>query len=61
MHKIELTDQKPVWQPPYRLPESLREETERELNSMLEQDIIQYHPDTKYNSPMIVLRSHKGA
>jgi len=60
MHKIDLTDQTPVWQPPYKLPESLREETEKELNTMLEQDIIQYDPDTKYNSPMIVFRKPQG-
>ena len=59
-HKIELTDNTPVWQPPYRIPDALREETEKELNKLLEQDIIQYDPDTKYNSPLIVIKKKQG-
>ena len=60
MHKIELTDNTPCWQPPYKIPDALRHETEKELKGMLEQDIIQYDPDTKYNSPLIVLRKPQG-
>ena len=60
MHKIELIDSTPCWQKPYPIPDALKEETEREINSLLEQDIIQYDPETKYCSPLIVIKTKQG-
>ena len=60
MHHIKLTDTQPVWQPSYRIPESLRAEVETELQTMLDQGIIRYDNETRYNSPLLVLKRKTG-
>jgi len=40
--------------PSYRLPDSLRDEVEQELNRMLRNGVIEYNPYSNYNAPMIV-------
>ena len=56
MHKIELTDQIPCWQPSYPIPHSLRNAVEQELNKMERNGVISLDLETKYNNPLIIVR-----
>ena len=60
-HHIRVTDEKPTYQTPHRIPESLkRDAVYEELMKMLENNIIRYDPDTLWNSPLIVVRKPDG-
>jgi len=59
-HKIQVTNETPTYQPPYRIPESLRDAVYDELMKMLENNVIRYDPDTLWNSPLIVVRKPDG-
>jgi len=59
-HQIQLTDDRPIWQPQYRFPEGLKDAIESEIHSMLEQGIIQYDYESKYNSPLMAIRKKDG-
>jgi len=43
------------WQTPYKIPDALRDKVEQELQNMLDAGIIRYDPETRYNSPLIVI------
>ena len=60
-HKITTVDNEPAYMPSYRLPDSLRDEVEQELNRMLRNGVIEYNPYSNYNAPMIVVRKPSGA
>ena len=60
MHKIELVDERPVWQQPYSIPEPLRDEVYQELKSMEEQGLIEVDTETRFNSPLIIIRKRSG-
>jgi len=55
-----VTDETPTYQPPYRIPESLRDAVYDELMKMLENNVIRYDPDTLWNSPLIIVRKPDG-
>jgi len=59
-HKIRVTDETPTYQPPYRIPESLRDAVYGELMKMLENNVIRYDPDILWNSSLIVVRKPDG-
>jgi len=46
----------PIWQTPYKIPDALRDKVEQELQNMLDAGIIRFDPETKYNSPLIVIK-----
>jgi len=51
-----MTDEIPCYQPPYRIPETLRDSVEHELSQMLEDGIIQHDDETSYNSPLVIVK-----
>jgi len=55
-HRIQVTDEIPCYQLPYRIPETLRDSVEHELSQMLEDGIIQYDDKTSYNSPLVIVK-----
>ena len=59
-HRIRVRDETPSYQPPYRIPEILRDPVESELMSMLEHGIIQRDDESSWSSPLIVLRKPGG-
>ena len=59
-HKIQVTDETPSYTPPFRTPETLREPVERELNSMLQNEIIKRDDHSNWNSPLIVIKKPDG-
>jgi len=60
MHKIQLVDERPVWQQPYSIPEPLRDEVHQELEKMEEQGLIEVDNETRFNSPLIIIRKRSG-
>ena len=59
-HHIELTDDTPCYQPPYKIPETMKDEVERELSTVLELGIIKYDEHTKWNSPLVIVKKPHG-
>ena len=59
-HDIRLTDERPCYQPPYKIPEALRDDVEAELMTLLDNGIIQYEDYTNWNSPLIIVRKRGG-
>ena len=59
-HVIKVTDEIPVFQAAYPIPEAMRDKVEVELQEMLANDIIQYDYDTKYSSPVVVIKKPNG-
>ena len=59
-HKIHVTDDTPIWQQSYPIPLALRDQVEDELQKLLDADIIQYDAETRYNSPLIVIKKPDG-
>ena len=55
-HRIQVTDEKPCYQPSYRIPETLRQSVEQELSQMLEDGVIQHDDETSHNSPLVIVR-----
>ena len=59
-HTIELTSSEPVRTKPYPLPFALREEVDREIQSMLKSNVIE--PSTApYMSPIVVVKKADGS
>ena len=59
-HVIQVTDELPVYQASYRIPEAMRDTVEHELNTMLSRGIIKYDYETKYNSPLVIVKKPNG-
>jgi hypothetical protein len=58
-HEIPLVDgARPVTVRPYRYPPALKDEIEAQVDSMLQQGIIQ--PSTSFNSPVLLVRKKDG-
>jgi len=55
-HEIKVTDEMPCYQAPYRVPEAMRDAVEKELTKMLDLGIIQYDYNTRYNSPLVIVK-----
>jgi len=55
-HHIQLTDHRPCWQPPYPIRDSMRDAVENELGKMEENGLIEIDTETKYNSPLVIVR-----
>ena len=60
IHTIKLTDDKPRWQPSYRIPEAMKDAVEDELNRMLQGGIIQIDNGTPWNSPLVIVKKDNG-
>ena len=58
--QIQLTDDRPIWHPQYCFPEGLKGAIETELHYMLEQGVIQYDYESKYNSPLMAILKKDG-
>jgi len=54
-HSIRITDDIPCYQPPYRIPESMRDAVDEERNK-----VIKYDNETKYNSPLVIVKKRDG-
>ena len=52
-HKSEVMDQTPIYQRPYRIPESQRDAIERELLNMVQLGIIRYDTESSWSSPLV--------
>ena len=59
-HVITVTDEIPVYQASYRIPEAMRDAVEDELKTMLSRGIIKYDYETKYNSPLVIVKKPNG-
>jgi len=59
-HKIEVMDQTPIYQRPYRIPESQRDVVERELLNMVQPGIIRYDTESLWSSPLVVVKKQDG-
>ena len=59
-HKIEVMDQTPIYQRPYRIPESQRDVVERELLNMVQPGIIRYNTESLWSSPLVVVKKQDG-
>ena len=59
-HVITVTDEIPVYQASYRIPEAMRDAVEEELKTMLSRGIIKYDYETKYNSPLVIVKKPSG-
>ena len=60
-HKIEVMDQTPIYQRPYRIPESQRDVVERELLNMVQPGIIRYDTESLWSSPLVVVKKQDGS
>ena len=54
-HSIRLTDSRPCVQAPYKVPEALREEVQREIERLLAEGIIA-ESDSSYCAPLVFVR-----
>ena len=59
-HVIRVTDDIPCYQVSYKIPDSMKDAVEQELANMLQNGVIQYDYDTKYNAPLIVVKKKNG-
>jgi len=59
-HEIKVTDETPSYQTSYRIPEGMRDAVEEELKTMEKNGIIQYDPNTTWNSPLIIVKKPNG-
>ena len=59
-HEIIVTDNTPSYRNSYRIPEALREPVYNELMKMLDNRIIKYDDETRWNNPLIVLKKSDG-
>lgn len=59
LHNINLKDSIPVRQRPYRVPYHLREELDKQINELLESDIIQ-ESDSPYAAPVLFVKKSDG-
>ncbi|GBN86553.1 Retrovirus-related Pol polyprotein from transposon 297 [Araneus ventricosus] len=54
-HEMRLTDPGPTRQKPYRVPHNLKSEMRRQINTLLEADIIQ-HSKSAYAAPVLLVK-----
>src|SRR5664279_757191 len=54
-HKIELKSDEAVFCKPYRIPVHMTDKVDKELESMLQQGIVE-HSNAKYASPMVIIK-----
>ena len=59
-HEIVLTDDTPVYQASYKMPETLKTEVKNEIDRMLADGILQVDDNTCWNNPLIVIRKQGG-
>jgi hypothetical protein len=59
-HDIDTGDSKPIRQPPRRLAIALQEDAEREINAMLEADVIE-RGQSPWSSPVVLVRKADGS
>ena len=59
-HHIQLMGEMPCWQASYPIPESMRNEVENELRRLEQNGIIEQDNETKFNSPLMVIRKQTG-
>lgn len=59
LHDIKLKDTTPVRQRPYRVPYHLRDELDKQINELLESDIIQ-ESDSPYAAPVLFVKKSDG-
>ena len=60
-HEIVLTDDTPVYQASYKMPETLKPEVKNEIDRMLADGILQVDDNTCWNNPLIVIRKQGEA
>ena len=58
-HSIRLTVNDPIKQRPYQLPYAVRETTKREIQDMLDMDVIE-HTNSPYASPIVNVKKKDG-
>ena len=58
-HKIELTTKSPIRVRPYPIPYAKRQEVEKEVQAMLEADVIE-PAMSDYNSPIVLVKKKDG-
>ena len=58
-HKIELTTKSPICVRPYPIPYAKRQEVEKEVQAMLEADVIE-PAMSDYNSPIVLVKKKDG-
>jgi hypothetical protein len=54
-HNIVLTDNKPCSQPPYKIPDALKEQVEEQITKLLENGFIQ-ESQSSYSAPLLVVK-----
>lgn len=59
-HRIELTNDLPIWQKPRVFAQPINDEIEKQCQQLLEQDIIEYS-NSKYSSPCVPVRKSDGS
>jgi hypothetical protein len=59
-HDIDTGDSKPIRQPPRRLAIALQEDAEKEINAMLEADVIE-RGQSPWSSPVVLVRKADGS
>ena len=60
-HSIRVTDETPCYQAPYKIPEALREQIYDELMQMIRNNVIQFDDQTKYCSPLVIVKKPGGS
>lgn len=60
LHKVELSDQVPVRQKHYKTPHHLKDELNRQINELLENNIIQ-ESTSPYAAPVILVKKKDGS
>ena len=60
-HTITVTDDTPSYEAPYRIPEGMRDTVHDELMKMVENGIIKYDDETRWNSPLIIVKKPGNA
>ena len=59
-HQVELTSSTPIYQKPYPIPYNARDELRKEVNDMLNMNIIRLS-NSPYASPVVVVRKKDGS
>jgi hypothetical protein len=55
-HNIVLTDNKPCSQPPYKIPDALKEQVEEQITKLLENGFIQ-ESQSSYSAPLLAVKN----
>ena len=59
-HKIEVTDQTPIWQRPRNFSQPINEEISTQCEELLSSDILE-HSNSEYSSPVVPVRKTDGS